>query len=257
MKSKINVFFKFSLLTLAMSLTSMTYAVDSNRPSNLTNNNEVIANRLVQSLKKTGYDQEIISVEKTEVNNIYIVNAKGMPPFFSDSTGRYVMQGQIMELGKGVPIDIMSKHFAKKASVQLSKIPKDEMVIYPSIGERKATVYVFTDVDCPYCTKLHEEIKETNKLGIEVRYLAWPRSERSIPKTKSIWCSEDRVSAMNKAVAGATIKTLDCNSNVVEEHIELGRSLGVSGTPSIFTESGIVIGGYLPPVQLKKAAISN
>lgn len=240
-----------------MGLGSTTYAADDENIRKVTASSEVVAKNLTQSLKETGYHQVVTSVEETEIDNIYIVNVEGMPPFFSDSTGKYVMQGQIMQLGNGVPIDIMSKHYSEKARGALRKIAIDDMVVYPSIGEREAIIYVFTDVDCPYCAKLHEEIEETNKLGIEVRYLAWPRSQSSIPKTKSIWCSEDKKAAMDKAIAGDTIESLDCDSNVVEEQIELGRILGVNGTPGIFTESGVLIGGYLPSNQLKKAVVAN
>lgn len=45
----------------------------------------------------------------------------------------------------------------------------------------KTAIYVFTDADCGYCRKFHSEIDEVNALGIEVRYLPWPRSEQTMP----------------------------------------------------------------------------
>lgn len=219
-------------------------------------NNRYIAKQLTANLIASGYDKEVLSVEPTKVENIYIVNMDGAPSFFSDSTGKYVFQGQIMELGKGVPIDIMTKHFAKRAASELAKIPKSELITYPATNDTKAVVYVFTDVDCPYCIKLHKEIEETNKLGVEIRYLAWPRAEQSLAKTKSIWCSQDKTIAFDKVILGGSIEDKTCG-DVVERHIALGNSLGVNGTPSIFTESGQLIGGYLPSAQLVKSAVAN
>ena len=33
---------------------------------------------------------------------------------------------------------------------------------------------VFTDIDCPYCAKLHSQIKQYEDEGIRVRYMLFP-----------------------------------------------------------------------------------
>ena len=97
---------------------------------------------------------------------------------------------------------------------------------------------------------------DINARGIEVRYLAWPRSQESVPKMEAIWCSQDRNAAMNQAKSGADIQAPSC-SNPVQAQMALGASLGVRGTPAIFTQSGQQIGGYLPAAELAQAAIAN
>lgn len=217
-------------------------------------NPEVVA-ALEKNFKASGFDQTIISAIPTKMDGIYWVTSEGMPSFFSDESGQYVMQGQIIEIGQDKPIDISADLIAENAKTALANVDKDEMIIYPAKGETKAAVYVFTDADCPYCTKLHSEMDTINDLGIEVRYLAWPRSEGSVPKMESIWCSEDRAAAMNQAKAGQALLAPDCDSPV-RDHMKLGMSLGVSGTPAIYTESGYQIGGYLPANQLAEAAVA-
>jgi thiol:disulfide interchange protein DsbC len=39
----------------------------------------------------------------------------------------------------------------------------------------------------------------------------------------------------------------------VKDEFELGERLGVNGTPTVVTENGDVVGGYLTPEQLLKA----
>ncbi|WP_193778104.1 DsbC family protein [Psychrobacter sp. FDAARGOS_221] len=216
---------------------------------------EVVA-ALEANFKASGYEQKILSAIPTKMEGMYWVTADGMPDFFSDKQGRYVVQGQIIEIGQAQPVDIRSDLVADIAKEELAAVDKDELIIYPAKGDTKAVVYAFTDADCPYCTKLHSEMADINAQGIEVRYLAWPRSEASIPKMNSIWCSEDRIAAMDKAKSGQALSAPTCDSPV-QSHIELGRRLGVSGTPAIFTESGYQIGGYLPAKELAKAAIAN
>lgn len=213
-----------------------------------------VVSALQENLKASGIEETILSAVPTDMDGIYWATAEGLPSFFTDKSGKHIIQGQIIAVGDGAPVDISAALVANTAQKTLQAVDKDELIIYPAKGETKAVVYSFTDADCPYCTKLHEEMSDINARGIEVRYLAWPRSEGSIPKMEAIWCSEDRKAAMDQAKMGANVQAPSCN-NPVKEQIELGMSLGVRGTPAIFTESGKQIGGYLPAAQLAQTAI--
>ena len=71
--------------------------------------------------------------------------------------------------------------------------------------EVKATLTVFTDVDCTYCRKLHGELDQLLAYGIRVRYLAYPRGgadSPAFPKMVSVWCSNDRHKSFNQAKNG-------------------------------------------------------
>ena len=217
-------------------------------------NDAAVVKALQTNLKASGIEEEIISAVPTDMDDIYWVTASGLPSFFTDKSGKHIIQGQIIAVGQDAPVDISGALVAKAAQDALKTVDKKDMVIYPAKGATKSVVYAFTDADCPYCTKLHEEMGDINARGIEVRYLAWPRSEGSIPKMEAIWCSEDRKAAMDQAKMGANVQAPSCNSPV-KEQIELGMSLGVRGTPAIFTESGQQIGGYLPAAQLAQTAI--
>ena len=217
-------------------------------------NDSAVVKALQANLKASGIEENILSAVPTDMKDIYWVTASGLPSFFTDKSGKHIIQGQIIAVGAEAPVDISGALVAKTAQEALKAVDKKDMIIYPAKGETKSVVYCFTDADCPYCTKLHEEIDDINARGIEVRYLAWPRSEGSIPKMEAIWCSEDRNAAMDQAKMGANVQAPSCNSPV-KSQIELGMALGVRGTPAIFTESGQQIGGYLPAAQLAQTAI--
>jgi thiol:disulfide interchange protein DsbC len=100
-----------------------------------------------------------------------------------------------------------------------------------------------------------------NKEGIAVDYLAWPRegvtttSGRPTPtytEMVSVWCAADRGKAFTEAKEGHTPKPVTC-TNPVKSQFDLGMKLGVTGTPTIITEDGTVIGGYLTPEQMLQA----
>ncbi|ELA08942.1 protein-disulfide isomerase-like protein [Moraxella macacae 0408225] len=220
------------------------------------NNDAKLQQTLADNLAKSGIHAKVLSVTPTAMPNMFWVKAEGLPAIFTDSTGQYIIQGEIVKVGNTQPEHISASLQAQENQATLASIDKKDMIIFPAQGETKGAIYVFTDADCGYCRKLHSEIDKINGLGIEVRYLPWPRSEHTFPIMESIWCNSDRQKAITDAKNGATINSPACDSPVRRIH-DLGLSLGINGTPSIFTESGQQIGGYLPPERLLQAVTGS
>jgi len=219
-------------------------------------NDTTVVKALQANLKSSGIEENIVSAVPTDMDGIYWVTAEGLPSFFTDKAGKHIIQGQIIAVGDAAPVDISAALVATTAQEALKAVDKKDMVIYPAKGETKAVIYAFTDADCGYCRKLHSEMDDINARGIEVRYLAWPRSQESVPKMEAIWCSQDRKAAMDQAKIGANVQGPSC-ANPVQEHMALGSRLGVRGTPAVFTETGQQVGGYLPAAELAQAVGAN
>lgn len=242
----------------ATSNTSVVNAAQTNataaKPS--AGNDATVVKALQANLKSSGIEETIVSAVPTDMDDIYWVTAEGLPSFFTDKAGKHIIQGQIIAVGDAAPVDISAALVATTAQEALKAVDKKDMVIYPAKGETKAVIYAFTDADCGYCRKLHSEMDDINARGIEVRYLAWPRSQESVPKMEAIWCSQDRKAAMDQAKIGANVQGPSC-ANPVQEHMALGSRLGVRGTPAVFTETGQQVGGYLPAAELAQAVGAN
>ena len=212
-------------------------------------NESQLQQMLAANLAKSGITAKITSVTATSMPNIYWVKAEGLPAFFTNATGQYVVQGDIIKVGGAKPEHISANLQAQDAKASLATIDKKDMIIFPAKGQMKAAIYVFTDADCGYCRKFHSEINEINALGIEVRYLPWPRNEQTMPIMEKIWCSSDRKKALTDAKLGMPINAPTC-SNPVRKIYELGANLGINGTPAVFDTEGHQLGGYLPPAEL-------
>jgi thiol:disulfide interchange protein DsbC len=112
---------------------------------------------------------------------------------------------------------------------------------------------VFTDVDCAYCRELHRQIAEYNRLGIRVRYLAYPRSgpnTESWTKAEQVWCSNDRNAALTAAKRDQPLPARVCSNNPVASEYALGKNFDLQGTPAIVMPSGEMVQGYLTPGEL-------
>lgn len=220
------------------------------------NHRSDIAKALQDNLNQAGIPAQITAVIPTEMPDVYWVTFDDAAPVFVDKTGKYVIQGTVVALENGSPVDISSKMRSVATMSELEAVDKSEMIIFPAKGETKSVIYVFSDPTCHYCQLLHKEIDHTNAGGIEVRYLAWPRGEELISLTERVWCSSDRNSAITEAKRGKNISAPICQ-NPVRKHMELGYRLGVTGTPAIFAENGVQLGGYLPTDRLVAQAIAN
>lgn len=190
-------------------------------------------------------------ITASPVTGLYEVQL-GMQVIYVSADGRYLLQGEVMDLGSRENIT-KPRENALKAEA-LSKVSEDQMVIFgdPSL---KHTITVFTDIDCGYCRKLHSEIQAYNDAGIRVRYMFFPRAgldSDSYRKAVSVWCSDKRNEALTRAKAGEEIEKKDC-ANPVKEQLALGQDMGVNGTPAIVLEDGELLPGYVPAARLAAA----
>ena len=63
-------------------------------------------------------------------------------------------------------------------------------------------------------------------------------------------CDNDPNYSLTLLKQGKDIQTQLCSKSPVERHFKLGNAMGVQGTPSIITDDGKMIPGYLPPQDL-------
>lgn len=184
------------------------------------------------------------AVRATAVPNLYEVRL-GDQFVYVTGDAKFFLHGDLYETRGQRNLTESSRREVRRDIVDA--IDPQTYIVFES-SEPKHTVTVFTDVDCPYCAKFHLEVPDLNALGVRVRYAAWPRSPKgteSFARSVSVWCAKDPHQAMTDAKAGRTIGHAECD-NPVQRHFDAGRRLGVRGTPTIVTESGDTIGGYVP-----------
>lgn len=175
--------------------------------------------------------------------------ASGADVGYVSADGRFYVDGDLFDMESRANLT-ENRRLAARATL-LKAVPDAQTVVFAPKGY-KYSIDVFTDVDCGYCRKLHREIDELNRLGVRVRYLMYPSAgPGSLPwaKAEAVLCSADRRDALTRAKRGEAVTAPAC-SNQVARHFELGRAVGIRGTPGIITEKGRYIAGYLPAAQL-------
>lgn len=212
-----------------------------------------------KSLQNLSLEVPVESVASSPVSGLYEVKLQGGRVLYASADGQFVIQGYLFQIQDGKPVNLTEKAERLGIAKLINGIPAGEMVVYPAKSETKSHITVFTDTTCPYCHKLHAEVPELNRRGIEVRYVAFPRQglgSAGDQQLQAVWCSSDRRKAMDKMVEGDEIKAAKC-TNPVSKQFQLGQSIGVNGTPAIVLENGQVIPGYQPAPQVAKLALAK
>jgi len=193
-------------------------------------------------------NQKVTSVTESVIPGVYEVV---VPPkvFYLTSDGRYLLTGDVIDLEKRVNLSADRRSSARVDAIKA--LDESTMIVFAP-KKVKHTITVFTDIDCGYCRKLHSEIDSYNKLGIKVRYLAYPRAGIGSPsydKAVSVWCAADKAKALTEAKKGGNVPQKTCE-NPVAKQFEFGQEMGVNGTPAILLENGQIYPGYAPADKL-------
>lgn len=207
---------------------------------------------LVARLRALRPDIPIEAVSASPLPGIYELKLTGGTVFYGTEDGKYLFAGDLYELGESDLVNLADIGRESDRRDLMATVAFDDMVVFPANGKTKAVINVFTDVDCGYCRKLHQEVPALNELGIEVRYLAYPRAGIGSPsyaKIVSAWCADDPNSAITELKAGNEIPEKSCD-NPVAAQFDLGREVGVTGTPAIVLEDGRLLPGYAPAADL-------
>lgn len=206
----------------------------------------VAAGSLEETAQRLFPHVKIESVEPSPVPGIYEVRT-GRNLIYMDGTGRYVFVGELYDFAARK--NLTAEKMAALNTVDFGALP---MALAIHLGPADATkrLAMFSDVDCPFCKKFHQEtLPDLFKAGIGVDVYLFPLSQLhpgAFEKSRRVWCSPDRSVALERAMEGQALPEAasDCRTPIAEI-AELASKLGISGTPTLVLDSGQRVDGFL------------
>lgn len=178
------------------------------------------------------------SVRESVLPGFYEASAGGRYVYVSKD-GRHVLDGALYDVKARRDLTALARATARKQAID--RLGPDKRIIFaPADAARvRHTVTVFTDPDCPYCRRFHEQMAAYNAEGIAVEYLFLPLSihPEASRKAQAVWCAADRRKAFDHAMAGEDPGSATC-PNPVAEVSRVAASLGITGTPTILAADG-------------------
>ena len=191
-----------------------------------------------------------IAISETPIEGVLMVQVSG-DIVYATADGKYLIQGRVIDMETREDLTEGAKSEIRQEI--MADMDKSTQIVFAP-EEPAYELTVFTDIDCGYCRKLHNEMPQFLDAGIRVRYMFYPRAgvgSDSYKKAVSVWCADDRQGALTAAKNNRPVENKTCD-NPIEEHMALVEKLGARGTPFIVLEDGQVQPGYVPAATMAK-----
>jgi thiol:disulfide interchange protein DsbC len=198
--------------------------------------------------KKLGVNAKVRSVSPAPVTGLYEILV-GNEIFYTDSTGKYLIQGEIIELSTG-------KNITEQRQSDLNRIKWSDLNQANAIknvrGNGSRQLAIFSDPNCGYCKRLEKSLQQLDNVTIYT-YLIPILSPDSAQKAKQIWCSSDPYKAyIDWMVNGVSPSgKTDC-SNPLDKNLTTAKNYGITGTPTIFFTDGSRFPGAVQITDIEK-----
>ena len=193
--------------------------------------------------------EKVNSVDFSEMPGVFVVELESQgqrQPVYVDFSKKYVVSGNIYRLADGKNI-YTAKSQPAAAKIDPATIPVADAVLVGK-ADAKYKIIVFTDPDCPWCKKLHVELKQVVKtdpeIAFQIKLFPLPMHKDAYAKSKSIVCLNS-AELLDAAFAGAPIPPASCETDAVDKTISLANELGIRGTPAIIFPDGRLKPGFM------------
>jgi hypothetical protein len=171
----------------------------------------------------------------------------------------------------------------RKAGLAFEYVKANKPLLSYKAKREIGEIYVFADIQCGYCQKLHESIPELNAAGVTVTYYPIPSFDNSDLYMNAAYCSDDPESKYTELTNGLIsissnarqkVEMSGGNRDDYEKELQMGKSrvnamsvkiinssscktydmkkaayhskgFGVTGTPNILFPSGIMVEGKM------------
>jgi len=196
---------------------------------------------------------KVDDIQPTPISGVYEVrftSRDGPQIIYTDAQGSYIFTGHLLDSKSDR--DLTEERLQKLTSVEFKSLPLD-MAVKIQRGNGRRTLAMFSDPYCPYCRRLEQALLQLDDITVYVFMYPVIRPENA-DHSRAVWCSKDRAKAWLDLAASERPKVPTAGAgcaNPVDKLLELGRSLRVTGTPTLFFANGERAGGVMELAALR------
>lgn len=201
-------------------------------------------------LMNLGQTVNVLDVMQSPVAGVWevdIVAGEKKVPIYIDFSKKHLITGSVISVNEKK--NLSQERFTKlnpPPKVDVSQIPLDDALL---MGDKdsKYKIVVFDDPDCPFCAKLHQEMKkviaERKDIAFYIKLFPLSIHPDAYEKSKTIVC-EKSLALLEAAFEKKEIPKAKCDAAVINDNMKLAQRLGITGTPALIFPDGRVIPGY-------------
>jgi len=193
-----------------------------------------------QALKVRFPNVRVDGVQPAPLAGLYEVRLQtqdGPQIIYTDARANFIIDGSIVDAKSGR--NLTEERMQKLTAVDFGALPLD-LAVKVQRGNGKRVVAMFSDPYCPYCRRLEQTLLQIDDLTVYVFMYPVIRPDFA-DHSRAVWCAPDRAKAWLELAANDSPKVPTGGStcpNPVDKVLELGRSLRVNGTPTLFFPNG-------------------
>ena len=197
---------------------------------------------------------KVEGVQPSPLPGIYEVRLQtldGPKIVYSDEKGSYVFTGRLIDVK--AERDLTEERLQKLTTIEFNQLPLD-LAVKVQRGNGKRVLAMFSDPYCPYCRRLEQTLLQIDDLTVYVFMYPVIRPDLA-DHSRAVWCSKDRAKAWIELAANEKPKVPTASAscaNPVDKVLELGRSLRVNGTPTLYFANGEKASGGMEIGALRK-----
>lgn len=186
-------------------------------------------------------------IEANDLGGLYevivSVPSHGKQILYVTKDGAYMlMGGSLVNKDK---VNLTKARHDQFDKVEIGSLPiQDAIVISKGKGSKK--LFMFTDVDCPFCKQSYNWLKSQTDLSLYVFLLPLAMHPTAQGKSVKVLCQENREAALDLTASGKEPGGEKCESGeaTLRKCKTIADELGITGTPLFITESGDRIKGF-------------
>jgi thiol:disulfide interchange protein DsbC len=202
----------------------------------------------------SGLVDKVHSVDFAIVPGLWRVDAEAKGKrgsLYVDFSKSYAISGRVIRLADWT--DVTSSQAAQTPQkVDFSAIPLRDA---PVMGSREAPkkVVVFTDPQCPFCGKLHAELKkiisERGDIAFYMKLFPLSSHPDSYRISTSIIC-DGSLTYLEKSFNDEPVPDPSCKTDEIDNNLALVKKLGIRSTPTLVLPDGTILPGFKPAEKL-------
>ena len=169
---------------------------------------------------------------------------------YTDADASYILEGSLYDTR--AKLNVTEERLRKLSAISFDALPLD-LAVKVQRGNGRRVMAMFSDPYCPACRQFEQILAQVE--DVTIYYFMYPVIRPELADhSRAVWCSPDRAKAWLELAARAKprVPAADASCDApIERVLELGKSLRVSSTPTLFFANGERLRGGLPAAQLR------
>ena len=181
---------------------------------------------------------------------VRFTSREGPQIVYTDAEATHICVGELIDARNNR--NLTEERLRKLSAISFDKLPL-ELSVKVQRGSGKRVLAIFSDPYCPACRQFEQTLAQIE--DITIYYFMYPVIRPELADhSRAVWCSPDRGKAWLELAARPKPRVPAADPSCdgpVERVVDLGRTLGVSSTPTLFFANGERLRGGLPAPQLR------